>query len=92
MEKGSLAAILGDTVIYTRPVDINDQRGAIQHHAGFVRKGEHCMVLSDPGDWKATPDLGFSGPWTQILLGGQVVWVKNYYVGPLVQPNDSVVY
>jgi hypothetical protein len=92
MEKGSLAAILGDTVIYTRPVDINDQRGAIQHHAGFVRKGERCLVLSDPGDWMATPDLGFSGPWTQILLGGQVVWVKRYYVGPLVQTEDSVVY
>jgi hypothetical protein len=83
MEKGSLAAILGDTVIYTRPVDINDQRGAIQHHAGLVRKGERCLVLSDPGDWMATPDLGLSGPWTQILLRGQVVWVKRYYVGPL---------
>lgn len=92
MEKGSLAVILGDTVVYTRPVDINDQRGAIQHHAGFVRKGERCLVLSDPGDWKATPDLGFSGPWTQILLGGQVVWVKRYYVGPLVQPTTDVLY
>jgi len=92
MVKGSLARIAGDTTVYTQPVGVTDQTGAIRHHAGFVRKGEHCMVLSDPCDWKATPDLGFSGPWTQILIGGQVVWLKNHYVTTLVQPSDGVVY
>jgi len=92
MPKGGLACIAGDTAVYTQPVGVTDQVGAIRHHAGFVRKGEHCMVLSDPSDWKSTPDLGISGPWTQVLLGGQVVWVRSHYVTPLVQPNDGVVY
>ncbi len=91
MVKGSLACVLGDTTTYTRPVGVTDQVGAIRHHAGYARKGEHCLVLSEPGEWKETPELGISGPWTQILHGGQVVWVRNNYIGALVHPNDGVV-
>ena len=94
MVKGSLACIVGDTITYTQPVGVTDQIGAVRYHAGFVRKGDLCMVLSDPGDWKEMPDIDFSNsnPWTQILLGGQVVWVKSRDLTPLVQPKSSVVY
>jgi hypothetical protein len=84
MEKGSLATFVGDTIVYTQPIGVTDQVGAIRHHAGFARKGEHCLVLSKPGEWKETPELGISGPWTQILLGGQVVWARNHYLAVLM--------
>jgi hypothetical protein len=84
MVKGSLACILRDTAVYTRPVGVTDQVGAVRHHAGFARQDEHCLILSDPWDWEATPDIGVSNPWSQILLGGQVVWVKNHCIAPLV--------
>lgn len=83
MVKGDLASISLGTAIYDQPVAVGDQVGGIRHYAGLAQKDQTCVVLSDPDDWKSTVDLGISGPWTQILLGGQVVWVKSYYVGPL---------
>ena len=92
MLKGSIVCILDNTPVYSQPVGVTDQLGAIMHHAGLAIKGQNALVLSNPADWEATPHLGFSNPWTQILLGGQVVWVKNHYIGVIVQPDDGVVY
>ena len=91
MAKGDLVCTSQGTAIYDRPVGVNDQVGALDAVMGFVQKGQTCVILSDPDDWKATPLIDWSTPWSQVLLGGRVVWVKSYFLAPLVQPTDDVV-
>ncbi len=92
MAKGDLVCISQGTAMYDQPVSINDQVGGISHYAGLAEKGQTCVILSDTDDWKATPFIDWSSSWSQVLLGGRVVWVKSHFLAHLVQPNDDVVY
>jgi hypothetical protein len=88
MVKGSLVVLRDGGAFYTQPVGINDQVSAVRHHAGFGRNNQHGVVLSDPDDWKKTPNLDWSTPWSQILTEGRVVWVRNHYIETLVQESE----
>lgn len=91
MAKGDLVCISQGTAIYTQPVGVNDQVGGIRHYAGLAVKGQTCVVLSDPDDWKSTPLVDWASPWSQVLLGGRTVWVKSNFLAHLVQTADGVV-
>jgi len=84
MLKGSLVVLRQGEALYDCPVGINDQVGAIRHHAGFGRINQRGVVLSDPDDWKKTPNMDWSNRWSQILTEGRVVWVKSRWLTPLV--------
>jgi hypothetical protein len=62
---------------------------AVRHHAGFGRNNQHGVVLSDPDDWKKTPNLDWSTPWSQILTEGRVVWVRNHYLTEVVHTDAN---
>jgi hypothetical protein len=80
MMKGDLVTVLGGAPVYTLPVGIEDQLGAIRHYAGMTMKGQPAVILSDPDDWKAALERVSSADWTQILLGGQVVWLQSHFI------------
>jgi hypothetical protein len=84
MLKGSLVVLRQGEALYDRPVGISDQVGAIRHHAGFGGINQCGVVLSDPDDWKKTPNMDWSNRWSQILTEGRVVWVKSRWLTPLV--------
>jgi len=88
MAKGDLVCISHGTAMYDQPVGVGDQVGGIRHYAGLAQKGQTCVVLSDPDDWKSTV---WSAPWTQVLLDGRVVWVKSHFLVHLVQADNIVV-
>ena len=46
----------------------------------------------DPDDWKATPLVDWSSPWSRVLLSGRIVWVKSHFLAMLVQTEDGVIY
>jgi hypothetical protein len=92
MAKGDLVCISQETAMYDQPVGVGDQVGGIRHYAGLAQKGQTCVVLSDPDDWKATPLVDWSSPWSRVLLSGRVVWVKSHFLAMLVQTDDGVVY
>lgn len=85
MGRGDLVVLTRDAPASDCPVGSNDAVGALRHHAGFVRRGTHALVLSDPDDWTATPILGTSNPWSRVLVGGKAVWVKSHFLAPPVQ-------
>jgi hypothetical protein len=91
MEKGSLVVLRQGGAFYTQPVGINDQVSAVRHHAGFGRINQHGLVLSDPDDWKKTPNLDWSTPWSQVLTEGRVVWVKSQWLTEVVRAFPPVV-
>lgn len=92
MAKGDLVSIILGTAIYDQPVSVDDQVGGIRHYAGLAQKGQTCVVLSDPDDWKATSLVDWSSPWSRVLLDGRVVWVKSHFLVHLVQTDNVVVY
>ncbi len=92
MVKGDLVCIYVDTATYSQPVSVDDQEGGIRYYAGWARKGQNALVLSNPDDWKATQFADWSAAWTQILIDGQVRWVVTRNISVLVQAEDGVVY
>jgi len=92
MAKGDLVCISQGTAMYDQPVSINDNVDGIRHYVGLAEKGQTCVILSDPDDWKATPFIDWSSSWSQVLLGGRVVWVKSHFLAHLVQTDSVVVY
>jgi len=88
MAKGDLVTVLGGAPVYTLPVGIEDQTGAIRHYAGMTRKGQPAVILSDPDDWQAILGMVSNADWTQVLLGGGVVWIQTTFLVMHTQPKD----
>jgi len=78
--------------MYDQPIGINDNISGIRHYAGLAQKGQTCVILSDPDDWKATSLARGTSPWSRVLLSGRVVWVASQFLVHFVQASNSVVY